>query len=676
MCDRRGYRPVKVRVSGILALLLAASPLAAQLARGELSRAYWGLHRVSAPRIAPDGRNVLYTRWSPDSVADRWVSALWRASLDGRRTDSLLPGRDGAWSPDGSRVAYLTDEPVPRLMVRHLASGNEIALTSDAPAPETFRWSPDGSRIAFTRWVVGAAPPPTTMNGLTRPMATLTWSLWQDGALPPGSRRHLFVVLSAGGDAEDLTPGQMQVGTTTSAVADQAAFDWFPDGRHLVFDANPSPDLEREPFTSEIHFVRVADGTRGRLTAAPGFWHSPLVSPDGKWIAYRGFAAGEPRWTPEALHLMAPNGEQVRMLTPALERDAAHVRWAPDAKSLWFSAEDRGTVNIHQVTIATPTVARAVTNGTHALLLGDVSEREGGVGIAVRSGYTIPDELVRFTFRRPADLQVLESTAQGAEARVWSNGVEELQVPVGDLRIQATLFTTLSLEPETRHPLIVELHDGPHAMYSARFDPGVRQLSAAGWMVLRVNPRGSTGFGTGFARALGRFPGDETADVLAALDAAIALGGIDTTRMALHGCGAGAMTALHLLTATGRFARASLDCLDGRWLVQSGVPPQVGEDPSHLVRRGIVEDPLVWQEHAPIRYASSVRTPLLLVTDACDLASPWGSARALHAALVLRRLETALWTSSGCRAGAGPRSAWDRVAVRMAWYRFNGLSDQ
>ncbi len=595
------------------------------------------------------------------------MPTLWRASLDGKRIDSLVPGRQGDWSPDGSRIAYLTDEPVPRLLVRHLATGADVVLTTGAPAPETFRWSPDGSRIAFTGWVAAAADPPPHVMALGAPDATLTWSLWHGGNLLPGSRRHLFVVPSGGGVAEDLTPGQMQVGAVASAVADRIAFDWFPDGRHLVFDANPSPDLEREPFTSEIHFVRVADGTRGRLTAAPGFWHSPLVSPDGKWIAYRGFAAGDGLWTPEALHLMAPNGEEVRELTSTLERDVAQVHWAPDAKSLWLSAEDRGTINLHQVTIATPAVVRSVTNGTHTLLLGGLSEREGGIGVAVRSGYNLPDELVRFTLRRPADLQALEPTVQSAVANLWSEEVEEIQVPVGELRIQATLFRPFVPEPMGRLPLVIELHDGPHAMYSARFDPALRQLTAAGWLVLRVNPRGSTGFGTEYARALTRFPGNDATDVLAVLDAVLAMGEIDTTRVALHGCGAGAMTALQLLTTTTRFSRASLDCLDGRWLVQSGTSPRLGEDPQHLVRRGILEDPLVWAEHAPIRYATAIRTPVLLSAGACDLEAPFGSARAIHAALVLRRIETVLRTTTECRATDGPRSAWDQVEARIAW---------
>lgn len=393
------------RIAVALLLALLARPLHGQ-ATFTLDR-YLDLVRVADPAIAPDGKSVIFTRIQANRIADRWESMLWQMDADGRNPRQIAAGHHAAWSPDGKRIAYLTDVAgVTQLRLRALdASGLDTALTFGSTPPLAFRWSPDGLRLAFTRLVPTAAPIP-----LASPLPAEGGNWAADPTITTRLRSaegwiQLFVVDASGGEERQVTAGGFDVGARDTGVPGPIPFDWLADGKTVVFDGSLEPDAERRYQQSQLYAVEVATGAVRRITSLDGFWHTPVVSPDGKWIAFSGFADGTASYRVQPLHIIRPDGSGFRTLTPALDRDAVGATWDSDNQSIWFTAEERGTINSWSVSVKDGKV-KPGSNGLHRMELAGVA-RKGGFGVAMRSAADLPWELVRFPLKRPWEVQPL-----------------------------------------------------------------------------------------------------------------------------------------------------------------------------------------------------------------------------------------------------------------------------
>lgn len=646
----------RVTLCPLLLSLTLLLPLQIGRAQGrELStRTFSEFHSLDGVDLSTDGRRLAYTVWTRDSTSDGWTPRIWTSAADGAKAAMLTEGRDPRWSPDGRQMAWVA--PVDghwQLLVQDLQSGELRQLTRGAGGVEEPDWSPDGSALAFIRWLSDS------ITNAADPGDPAQRYLAQRRGLQV--RRHLFLVPLQGGEPRDLTPGGLDLVRADLAAGSDRSWSWFPDGRNLAFAANDSPDAAWQYRRSAIWFVPVDGGSPGRLSSTPGFWHSPLVSPDGRWVAYSGSPDTPGEYHAEDLYVMLPDGSGVRNLTAGLERDPAGARWA-DERTLWFSVVEAGSINIFSASLTAGVGARAITNGNHSLVLADLTSKSGGFAVAVRSGVVTAPELVRLSLKKPSQMQEISSLHQELIRQLSLGEVEDLFLSVEGSPLQGQLFRPPVFELGARYPLVVELGPGPHSAVVAGFDPGALWLAGQGYLVLRLNPRGSTGEGDLFASAA-EYPVSAATDVMAALDQVVNSGAVDTGRVFLHGCGAGAITALHLLTTSKRFSRASLACTGGDWLGQGAAPPLPRPGPFFLRRLSL--DPLVWAEQSPLRFASLVTIPVLIQAGACDLLAPFGIAGSLHQALRLRGVASRLTSSSTCRiSGEEP----GMLEERREWY--------
>lgn len=648
------------------AALLAVVPLRAQQAPGPFTaERYFDLERVSGPRIAPDGRTIAFTRWSVNRITDRWEAAVWLMADDGRNARQFTMGRDAEWSPDGTSLAWLAEvDGRWQLLVRPLAGGETVTLTTDADSPIAFRWSPDGTRIAYTRRVAPAPllPPPPKEGNDWAADPRLT-----PRARPAGGMVQLFLVPVTGGASRQLTRESFEVGTPDAGVKDAIPFDWFPDGRALVFDANPVGG-DRQYLVSHLYRVDAEGGTVQRLTGVDGFWHTPVVAPDGKLIAYTGFAETTASYRTADLFVIPALGGAPRMLTAGLDRDPVAPLWDADGQTLWFTAEDHGTVNTFTADVRKGG-ARPASNGAHAVLLGAIA-RKGGYGLAVRSALTDPEEIVRFPLRKPWELQAITTVNDDLRRIVRFGEVEDLEYRSGDGLIEGWLLKPPGFSPARRYPLAVELHGGPHAMFRGGFQPAFQLLAASGSLVFLANPRGSTGSGSDVGNALGaRWPDGDADDVLRGIDELVARGWVDTAKIQVGGCGAGGVLATWLIGRSSRFAAAAVRCpgLDG--LALSPLPAP--DEGMHLVQRPFRQDPGAWGERAPLRLVGAVRTPTLFLAGDCARDVPVDEGGEYFAALRLRGVRSTFLRFAGeCGATTSRPSNWVRTwnAV-MEWYR-------
>jgi dipeptidyl aminopeptidase/acylaminoacyl peptidase len=658
----------------VLAALLAG-PLSAQSGLFTVDR-YADIERVTSPRISPDGNHVIFSRSHVDLMKDAWVGMLWEMEIDGTRPRQLVKGSDPQWSPDGTRIAYLADaDGKTQLWVRYMdAEGALIQVTRGERAPKSFRWSPDGKWIAFTMavpdsssgWNIPLPKPPAGAQWTAAPRieTRLHYRADQAGFLAD-EWLHLFVVPAEGGAARQVTHGAFDIGARNLGIPARTDFEWLPDGKTILVDGNDAPGAELVANQSSIYAVDLATGTLRRLTADSGFWHSPVPSPDGRWVAFTGFARSSDAYHTSDIYLMHPDGSVLRLLTPGLDRDPSTVTWT-DNDNLVFTIEDHGTVNTWTASLTAKTQAvKQASNGAIVLSLGGFSVKSG-VGVATRSAAMQPAEVV----------QQLTHVNDAVIASLRLGESEEINyTSTGDMKVQGWVVKPPTFDPAKKYPLIMEIHGGPWSMYNTAFNPMYQNFAAAGYLVAYVNPRGSTGYGSAFGNAIDKaYPGVDYDDLMAGVNEVISRGWVDTTRMYVGGCSGGGVLSSWVIGHTHRFAAAAVRCPVIDWISFNG-ETDVPLLNLRMFSRPFWEDPAPWLKVSPIMYAGNITTPTLIMTGDLDMRTPLPQSEELYAALKSRGVPTTLLRFAGEYHGTASKpSNWMRTQLYMlGWYgRYGG----
>jgi dipeptidyl aminopeptidase/acylaminoacyl peptidase len=669
------------RAHAILALTVSFAPLAAQEVRSDTLftvEKYLDFEQVADPQISPDGSQVIYTRRYVDKLADRWESALWLVNVDGSRNRFLLKGANARWSPDGTRIVYTADgEPSgTQIFVRWMdAEGATSQITRVTDPIGDVKWSPDGKSIGFSMFVPSKnelkIDMPTAPRGAkwTEPpkyVDRLHYRFDRRGYFAPGFR-HLFIVPADGGTPRQVTKGQWSIGYTNEGEPAGAGWDWTPDSRTMVFDVrDTNADLKYR--FGVISAVDVNTGVVRRLTPQSGAWSGPVVSPDGRRVAFRGFPAQRVSYQAADVYVINIDGSGLTKISGTLDRDPGGLIWAPDGSGLYFSVGDQGTSNVYFASVAGG--ARKVTSGGHMLAFASAA-RHGAVGVGVRSASKEPSDVVRIDLRGGGFTQ-LTRVNQDLLARIRLGDVEEMWYrSSGGARVQGWIVKPPGFSADRKYPLIMEIHGGPHGMYGIGFEPMFQNFAANGYVVIYTNPRGSTGYGSAFGNAIqNAYPSVDYDDLMAGVDAVIAKGFVDTTRMYVGGCSGGGVLSSWVIGHTNRFAAAAVRCPVINWMSMAG-QTDIPLFTYNFFAKPFWEDPSAWLKYSPLMYVGNVTTPTLVMTGELDMRTPIAQSEEYYSALKMRGVPSALLRFEGENHGTGFRpSNWMRTQLyMMAWYQ-------
>jgi len=644
---------------------------------------YLDYETVNDPQLSPDGAHIVYSRRWVNRQEDRWESALWIMGADGSRNRFLTRGSSPVWSPDGTRIAYLA-EGEPRgtqLWVKYMdTEGPGTQVTRLAQAPADVRWSPDGRSLGFAAlvprpasWSIAmpSAPEGARWTAAPRMVERLHYRQDRAGFTEPGWV-HLFVVPADGGTPRQLTSGDWNVGFRFDQLSFGVGWSWAPDGRTVVVEGLNAPDADLRYRDSDLYAVNVATGAMRKLTTERGTWHNPVVSPNGRWIAFTGYPYTPHTYRAEDLYVMEAGGGTPRKIAAGLDRDPSDLRWAPDDSGLYFTAEDRGSRNLLFAPVGGG-AARRVTTGVHYLALASLA-RSGTVAAGVRADFHHPSDVVRIDTRGGTVTQ-LTRVNEDLLARVRLGEVEEMWYTSPDgARVQGWIVKPPSFDPTRKYPLAMEIHGGPHSMYSVAFNPMFQNFAANGYVVLYTNPRGSTGYGSAFGNAIDRaYPGVDYGDLMAGVDALLARGYVDPARMYIGGCSGGGVLASWVIGHTERFAAAAVRCPVTNWMSFHGVT-DVPLFSANFFEKPFWEDPAPWLRQSPIMYVGHVKTPTLLMTGDLDLRTPLPQSEEYFAALKARGVPTTLLRFAGEYHGTSSKpSNWMRTQLyMMSWYERYG----
>ncbi|HSV72330.1 MAG TPA: S9 family peptidase [Chthonomonadales bacterium] len=650
---------------------------------------------VGDTRIAPDGARVAFTVRSVDTRKNRSVTSIWMARVDAAGC-SAFTGGDASdsqprWSPDGERLAFVSDRRKPGSQLYLIpAGGGEAQPLTEMPdgAIDEPAWSPDGTRIAFRyrrtpEEHTEKARKAREESGASQPVRTHTRLFYRlDGSgYTDGSWWQVWVVDVATREARPLTEGPWHHGAPA----------WSPDGERIAFVANRREDADLELLRDTIYTVPASGGEMAPLQAPEGPKGSLAWSPDGRWIAMIGHTDPDDAWgcrndrvlvipaggAAEAVDVTGATDKAVGYLTLSDMQDGGGgtpLAWSPDSRVLYFAVSELGDTRLYRagadgsalapLTPAGKSIAAfSVTPDERAIAvaMGDATTPHevwagslGGAELRLERVSRVNDDLLaEAMLQAPATLPV--TNPEGGRVHTW-----ELRPP--------------GFRPEETYPCVLYVHGGPALQYGGVSTPfhELQWLAANGYVVVFGNPRGSKGYGEAHTSSIrGDWGSADWVDIEAIADHAASLPYVDAERMAIMGGSYGGFMTAWAIGHTNRFRCAIADRLvanlhsmsgtcDFPWAPDKAFGGNAWDDPSRM-----------WRS-SPLHYAGAIETPLLLIHSDGDLRCPVGQAEELFAALRWQRrtVELARYpaeTSHGLSRNGPPDMRLDRLRRNLDW---------
>ena len=667
-------------------LLLAAPPLAAQ--SGRLTEMdVFELEYVSDPRVSPDGDRVVYVRQFADVMTDMNYSNLWLVRADGSGHRPLTTGKftdnSPRWSPDGSRIAYMSNrDGMPQIYMHWVESGQTAAITNLTDPATGLSWSPDGSRLAFYKLVPEA---PLTVGELPAPPAGAEWAApakYTDklvfrfdgiGDMPSGYW-HLFTVPAEGGTPRQLTSGEKSY-TAGFFAAPGGGPAWTPSSDAILLSANLRDDWELDWQDSEVYEVSVDDGSVRTLTDRRGPDASPTPSPDGSRIAYLGYDDRYQGYQLTRLYVMDRDGSGSRVVSTSLDRSVYQITWAPGGEGIYGLYDDEGNTKL----------ALFQLDGSHRVLA-----ENGGSGFMAYGGfgvsYTVSaDGTFAYTISlpdRPGDVAVgaagsAPTLVTGVNDDLFAGKtlgtVEEIwwESSKDGRPVQGWIMKPPDFDPDRKYPLVLEIHGGPFANYGDRFDVEKQLLASNGFVVLYANPRGSTSYGEEFGNLIHHaYPGDDFHDLDSGVDAVIDQGYIDEDNLFVTGGSGGGVLTAWMIGNTDRFKAAVSFYPVINWYSFS-----LTADMSPVAVKywfpGLPWDNVEhYEERSLLSVVKNVKTPTLIMTGEEDWRTPMSESEQYYKALKLLGVDAVLVRVPGEAHGiwGRPSHGMAKVTTVKGWF--------
>ena len=632
------------------ALALAALGLAA--ATGAASAAprplkpddIFELKEVSDPRISPDGRSVAYEVTSLVKDRDDSDTDIWLAPLAGgeslRLTATTFPESSPRFSPDGRYLAFLSDRDGvwSQVWLMDRRGGEAVRLTHFKANVSALAWSPDSGRLALVVKDVDREDAETEdeAGGTSgegkekppKPIVIRRLKFKKDGEGYLNDLRHHVYVLDV------ATRKSVQV---TTGPYDDAEPAWSPNGRFIAFTSNRTPDPDSNENTDIFLAQARAGSTPRRLTTSPGTDASPVFSPDGKTIAY--VAGGEPKdiWYGTLdLGVVPVDGGRETILTRALDRVVAEPLFSPDGRSIYFTVEEGGNSHLARIPTTGGAVERVVTGEL------DVQGFDVGKNGEIVVLESRPDQPSEISVVTGATLRRLTHVNDAFLKGIALGPVERFKAKSRDgTMIDSFLVRPPGSQLKAKRPAVLLIHGGPNGQYSTAFDEEWQMLAAKGYVVIGPNPRGSTGYGQAFSRAIFADWGNKDYDdLMAAVDQAIAMGAADPDRLGVGGWSYGGMMTDVVITKTGRFKAAVAGASEANAFANYGVDEYVYD---WEVEAGLPwKNVDTWMRLSPWFRVDRVTTPTLFLGGSEDHNVPIVNSEQMYESLRRLGVETEL----------------------------------
>ncbi len=598
------------------------------------------LKRAGSPEISPDGRLVAYTirdtNWDDNSYDTQIWIADTGTGASRQLTTSKKSSQSPHWSPDGSRLAFISDRTDKRqIYIINPLAGDAMALTAVEDGVGSFAWSPEGKTIAYT------ATEPKSAAAKDRDKKFGEFEVVdQDHRMS-----HLWTIDIQSKATKSLTSGAFTVGN----------FAWSPDGRSIAFDhkQNSTPAAAG---TTDISIVAVADGTIRKLVTQDGPDANPAWSPDGSRIAFESAMANPSfYYTNHVIAVVPASGGTPSALTTTFDEEPSIVKWT--GEGLWFAAMERTYAYLYRLDPATRVVSKASAADRTVSSSFSVSSDGRTVAFMRSDATSMPDVYVAPSTGSGGREAEKKLTDTNAQTSAWTTSTLEIVSwkSQDGAAIEGVLHKPVDFDPSRKYPLLVVIHGGPTGVSRAvPFTSAIYPIDVwvpRGILVLEPNYRGSAGYGEKFRSLNVRNLGVGDAwDVLSGVDSLVAKGLVDPARVGTMGWSQGGYISAFLATHdAARFKAISVGAGISDWMtyyVNTDIHPFTRQ----YLKATPWDDPAIYAKTSPITYikqAREAKTPTLIQHGATDQRVPLPNAYELYQGLQDNRIPTRLIVYQG-----------------------------
>jgi dipeptidyl aminopeptidase/acylaminoacyl peptidase len=658
---------MKSRVCALVISIAIITSLAAQTATPPAKRSItdkdiFSFIWIANPQLSPDGARVAFTRVNVDEKRTGYETSIWMVSTSGNDAPvRITNGKHDAqprWSPDGKRLAFVrggekddAGKPKPSQIALLSLSGGEARVITDLPKGAAGPvWSPDSKRIAFSSTTTpedidkaarakagekkpGAkAEPEDDHESDVHVISRAVYRNNDEGFLDPKRHDHIWVI-DVPATFDDF-PKPVQL---TSGNYDEGEIRWTNDGARIYFLTTHVDEPYYETPSTEIYSIPSAGGTAEKLTTIPMDIGDFTLSPDGRRVAFLG-AITHPIHSHSLTHLwvmdLSPNA-QPRNLTSDYDYDVggsvfgdnaaprggngATLHWTPDGRSLYNIVNKKGITPIIRIDAQSGAVTE-ITHGDQAVLDFSITPDTRSIVGLISTPVAIGD--------------LFSISPDGAQTRLtdfngklWAQlnltAPDEINYKSFDgLNIQGWIQKPPDFNPHKKYPMILDIHGGPHAAYGWVFDHEFQWMAAKGYIVLYVNPRGSTGYGENFANIIQyHYPGDDYRDLMIGVDELLKRGYVDEKKLGVTGGSGGGVLTDWTVTQTNRFAAAVSQRDISNWASWWYTADFTLFQPAWF-KAPPFEDPQDYTNRSAITFVKNIQTPMLFVLGESDSRTP------------------------------------------------------
>jgi dipeptidyl aminopeptidase/acylaminoacyl peptidase len=616
---------------------------------------------VGGAQISPDGNWVAYTVTQADFEEDAYVTQIWIADAETGETFQLTRGKTSAsrprWSPDGGRLAFTSsrNEEKSQIFLIYPSGGEAFQLTDSETDVSSFDWSPDGKCIAYT----AEEPVSEYLENRKDHMGGF------EVVRREYAQHHLWSV-DVPETWREATEGEQ---LTTGKDLNVIGHSWAPDGKKIAFSATVNPDLVNTG-TADLYVLDLGDKSTKKIVSQPGPDSDPHWSPDGTQIVF-STVMGRKHYYPlnNELALVPASGGTPQVITDDFDEDVGFVAWNQDG--IYFGALQKTASHLFRLDPATKNIERVT--GPDDLIAGSFSLTKDGKKVAyyAESPTTLREVYVSST--TPFEPKLLtEMTDQVADLELGTREVISWKSRDGAL-IEGILIKPADFDPNEKYPLLCVIHGGPTGIDRPVFR-GNRTYPVDIWigrgaLVLRVNYRGSAGYGEAFRTLNVRNLGVGDAwDVLSGVDYLIEKGWVDPERVGCMGWSQGGYISAFLTTSSDKFAAISVGAGISNWATyyyNTDITPftihYLGDDPA--------DDPEIYEKTSPMSYILEASTPTLIQHGEFDRRVPIPNGYELRQGLEDRGVPVEMVVYEGFGHGINkPRSQRAVMWHNLVWF--------
>jgi dipeptidyl aminopeptidase/acylaminoacyl peptidase len=622
---------------------------------------HFQIKRVGSPKLSPNGKWVAYTVSQTSLEEEKSETRIWMKSIGGGKAIPItmkgFSASDPQWSPDGKYLSFISSRKNEHAQVWILnrKGGEGQQLTSIKQGVREYTWSPDGKKLALAikdtvKKKDEKKPEPTVIT-------QLKFKRDYTGYLDTLST-HLYTFDLDADSLVQVTSGQYSESNPV----------WSPDGSRIAFVSNRT----KQPDTNSNSDIWVVDANNSnkktylkQITTNPGSDRSPTWSPDGKSIAYITDLEPDIIWyATNHLAISSTAQPSATVLTKSLDRNVSSPHFSKDGESIYVKLEDSGENQLARVDIDDQTVDRLI-KGDMSLRAYDLSP--DGTFAALIAKTDLPSEV--FTFKN-GKLAQFTKTNQTQLDSLQLARVENINFKSKDgTPIEGFLTLPIDYEKGKKYPTLLRIHGGPVAQFSFSFNFEAQLFAANGYVVVQVNPRGSSGYGQEFSYAIWQNWGDKDfEDVMAGVDYAIKEGYADPNRLGVGGWSYGGVLTNHVITETSRFKAAITGASEVLYT------SNYGHDQYYLQWTKEMGAPWknqkAWDKISPFWDVEKITTPTLIMGGAIDWNVPIINSEQLYQALKeIGKVDTKLVVYPGEHHGIRkPSFQKDRLQRYLDWY--------